>query len=486
MSKFIGRQDELVALNQLLDKRSASLIIIKGRRRIGKSRLLEEFAKRFDNAYVFSGLAPRLEEGVSAQTQRDEFVRQFTRQLGDTSAEQTRDWGDLFWQLSQQTTQGRVLIVLDEITWMGSMDPDFLGKLKNAWDLYFKKNDHLILALCGSVSTWIEENILSSTGFLGRESLVLTLEEMPLRDCSEFWNADDERVSAYEKLKLLSVTGGIPRYLESINPSLTAEQNIQQLCFDQRGILYEEFEKIFSDLFSSRNELYKGIVNCLADGIADQETIIRQVGLKKGGDISNYLNDLIQSGFLSRDFTWKIKNGDVSNLSHYRLKDNYSRFYLKYILPNKEKIKLGNMRQMSLSSLKGWFTIMGLQVENLILSNRNEIKQKLKIDPNDILTDNPFFQRRSTKQPGCQIDYMIQTRHNVLYICEIKFSGREIGGQVIDEMREKIRRLKIPRQFSYRPVLIHVNGVSELVIESQYFSDIIDFSECFHQVSVCE
>ncbi len=474
MTVFIGRQEEIGALKRLFDKRSASLVVIKGRRRIGKSRLLEEFAKFFDVAYFFAGLAPTKE--MAAQKQRDEFAKQYARQL-ETEPKQKEDWGDLFWSLSQKTQEGRVLIVLDEITWMGSLDADFLGKLKNAWDLYFKKNDQLVLALCGSVSTWIEKNILSSTGFLGRESLVLNVDEMPLIECAEFWNSNDNRISAYEKLKILSITGGVPRYLESINPKLSAEQNISQLCFDTRGILFDEFEKIFSDLFSSKSDLYKKIVTCLADGVANQETILQYIGLKKSGDISDYLNDLITCEFISRDFTWKIKDGNMSNLSYYRLKDNYSRFYLKYILPNKEKIKQGNMRETSILSLKGWYTIMGLQVENLLLSNRRLIKQKLQIDPNDVVMDNPFFQRKTTRQKGCQIDYMIQTKHNVLYICEIRFSGREIGIQVIDDVREKIGRLTLPKQFSFRPILIHINGVSESVEESQYFTQIIDFSD---------
>lgn len=368
-----------------------------------------------------------------------------------------------------------MLIVLDEISWMGSKDSDFLGKLKNAWDLYFKKNDQLILAICGSASAWIDKNILSSTGFLGRESLNLTLEELPLYDCVEFWNGEDERVSAHEKLKILSVTGGVPRYLEHINPSLSAEDNIQQLCFDKSGILFGEFEKIFSDLFYPKNTLYKNVVSHLADGLSDQETICKDMGIKRGGDISEYLDDLIKSGFISRDFTWNIKDAKSSKLSHYRLKDNYSRFYLKYILPNRSKIELGNMKNISLSSLKNWNTIMGLQVENLVLSNRHLIKSALRIDPNDVICDNPFFQRKTTKKAGCQIDYLIQTKYNTLYICEIKYSKNEIGTQIIEEMNEKIKRLNIPKYFSFRTVLIHINGISEALEEKQFFSNIIDF-----------
>src|SRR5262249_30529148 len=161
----------------------------------------------------FSGLLPT--EETTAQSQRDEFAGQLARQTGQARFKK-EDWSDLFWQLSKYSGKGSVLIILDEISWVGSKDSDFLGKLKNGWDLYFKKNDQLILAICGSATTWIDKNILSSTGFLGRESLSLTLEELPLSDCAQFWNSENKRISAHEKLKFLAVTGGIPRYLEHI------------------------------------------------------------------------------------------------------------------------------------------------------------------------------------------------------------------------------------------------------------------------------
>ncbi len=120
-----------------------------------------------------------------------------------------------------------------------------------------------------------------------------------------------------------------------MNPILSADENIRRMRFDSSRILFNEFEKIFSDLFSSKNVFYKNIVTCLSDGISDQVTICQKIRLKRGGDISQHLDDLIKSGFISRDFTWNIKDGQVSSLSHYRLKDNYSRFYLKYIMPNR-------------------------------------------------------------------------------------------------------------------------------------------------------
>src|SRR3990167_9881395 len=132
-SSFIGRTKELDSLKHLLDKRNtASLVVLKGRRRIGKSRLIEEFAKRnsFDHFYVFSGIPPT--KKTTAQSERDEFSRQLGRML-NIEGIKAEDWSTLFLLLADRVQHGRTLILFDEISWMGSKDPDFLGKLKNAW-----------------------------------------------------------------------------------------------------------------------------------------------------------------------------------------------------------------------------------------------------------------------------------------------------------------------------------------------------------------
>ena len=163
-------------------------------------------------------------------------------------------------------------------------------------------------------------------------------------------------------------------------------------------------------------------------------------------------------------------------MSHYRLKDNYLRFYLKCIEPNKKKIL-----KQPLKILPKWQVIMGLQFENLVLSNRNSIQQILNIDASEIVNDNPYFQRKSASQAGCQIDYMIQTKFGTCYLCDIKFSAQTLHVNVIDEIKEKIKNLKRPKNYSIRPVLIHVNGVSDEIIESEFFSSIIDFRLLFRK-----
>lgn len=356
---------------------------------------------------------------------------------------------------------------------MGSLDDTFLAKLKNAWDLYFENNPNLVLAVCGSLSAWIEENIMSSTGFMGRYSYDMTLEELPLYVCNEFWK--DKLISNYEKFKILAVTGGIPRYLEFINPNLTAEENIRQMAFEKGSVLFLEFDKMFSDLFTNRKKIYKEIVEALSEGSKTPAQIAEKSNIAISGNLSEYLDELNKSGIISRDFTWSLVSGKESKLSVYRLSDNYSRFYLKYIEPNKNRIISGNYEEVSLSTLPNWNAILGYQFENIVLNNRNYLKRILNIKNEEIIYDNPYFQKKTKRQEACQVDYMIQTTSKSLYIFEIKLSGDKVSSNVIEEVKEKISRLKIGKEYSIRPVLVHVNGVENSVSSKDYFVKIIDF-----------
>ncbi len=471
MTKFIGRKKELDSLKGLLLKKKASLVVIRGRRRIGKSRLAEEFAKSFPKTFSLSGIPPV--DGITAEMQRVEFVRQL--QEYKIPIYKSDDWGTIFHDLAQVTKKGRVLILLDEITWMGSKDVTFLPKLKNAWDAHFKKNPELILIISGSNSAWIEKNILSSTGFFGRVSLRMLLKELPLSDCNFFWNLKSHRISAYEKFTILSITGGIPRYLEELREDLSTEQNIIKLCFDPEGLLFLEFDQIFHDLFQKKGPFYKQILQILINHHLSMSELAVTLNRSKGGDLSEALDDLTQAGFLARDYTWDLKKEKMSHTNRYRVCDNYMRFYLKYIEPNKEQIKLSQVRSLP----KGWSSILGLQFENLVASNSAELFPMLHIPSEEILLAGPYLQSKTARRKSCQIDYLIQTRFHALYLCEVKFSLKPIGMDVVSEVKEKMEALQLPRGFSCRPILIHINGVQENVIDSGFFSQIIDFSDFF-------
>jgi len=472
--RFIGRKTELETLEHLCLKKSASLAVVWGRRRIGKSRLVEQFLKG-KKSWSFSGLPPTPQ--TTTQQETHIFASQMARNIGMPELK-TSDWGEIFWHLGNQAAkEPNLVIFFDEISWMGSKDPNFLGHLKTEWDRSFSKHPHLILILCGSISNWIEENILSSTGFLGRISVKLEIKELPLPDCNEFWSDQKERVSAYEKLKVLGVTGGVPKYLEEILPGEPAENNINRLCFRPEGLLFREYDQIFSDLFSKRANTFDKIIRTLSEGSKELDEICKALKIEKSGNISNYLHELVSTGFISEDQTWNIKTKKPSSLKTFRLKDNYIRFYLKYIQPNKSKIEQLGFSASSTAPLSGWEAIMGLQFENLVLNNLPKLCELLNIDINTIEKAGSFFQKKTKAQQGCQIDLLIQTKFNTLYLCEIKFYHAEVGKQVVNEVKNKIEKLSRPKGYSIRPILIHVNGVTQGVLESGTFDKILNFSD---------
>ena len=473
MKPFVGRESELKKLEDLSHSGKACLAVIKGRRRIGKSRLAEEFGKG-KIFYPFSGLAPV--KGVTAQDQREAFARQLAN-LFHLPPFSFTDWSDAFAHLSRHLTKKPTVILFDEISWMGSKDPTFVPKLKVWWDLVLQNHPSVVLILCGSISNWIDKNIVNSTAFFGRISLYLELTELSISQSKELLHLQGFKGSDFDVFKILSVTGGVPWYLEQIQPHQSADENIKRLCFEKNGLLVHEFDRIFNDLFSSRGEIYKKIVNKLSQGMKNRLALQKTLTYSPSGTLSQYLKALKICGFVTQHPDWSLKTGEIRKSTLYRLSDNYLRFYIHYIEPNLAKIEQGVFSEISVLSLPGWEPILGFQLENLLLKNRPLIYKAAGIHPQDIAFDNPYIQKPTSRKKGCQIDYLIQMHSNTLFVCEIKMRKRELGLEVIDEMKKKISSISVPKGFGIAPILLHLGPVSAALLNSRYFYRIIDIAD---------
>jgi AAA+ ATPase superfamily predicted ATPase len=470
---FIGRVEELNLLEKLYRSPRSSMVVIKGRRRVGKSRLVIEFAKN-KTFLSFAGLAPIKE--VSAQDQRNIFASQLSI-LFKLPPFTFSDWFDGFSHLSQHLKDQPTVILFDEISWMGSKDPTFLPKLKIWWDQLSENKTNIILILCGSVSTWIETNIIKSTAFFGRVSLHITLAPFSLSESYQFLKSIGVQASNYDIFRALSIMGGIPWYLENIQSEDTIDENIKRLCFTPNGLLTNEFNLIFHDLFDKRGTVYKDLVLILSEGMRDYSQIRKSMNYPEGGGLTPYLNALIASGYATKHQIWSIKTGKPGAKSLFRLSDNYLRFYLKVIEPLMSKITLNAFKDSAISSIPGWNSIMGVQTENILLSNRQQLFKAIGVHPQDVVMDNPFLQHATKTHEGVQIDYLVQTVTKTLYLCEFKFSRNEIPSQVIKDVERKIAQLVLPKGFSVCPVLFHFNGVSDVVLDARYFYRIIDIND---------
>lgn len=468
---FIGRKQELNRLKLLHSKSSPNLIVIKGRRRVGKSRLVEEFALQNPDSHLwnFSGLVPQ--KGISAQDQRDFFAKQLALFL-NIPAMTFLDWSSAFIFLERYIKPGHI-VLFDEISWMGSKDPSFIPKLKAWWD---QQKLPIMMIFCGSVSTWIEENILKSTAFFGRINLTITLEPLMIPESSQLLIASGFQGSPYEIYKLLGVLGGIPWYLKQVLPGCSANEILKQLCFEQDSLLVLEFDRIFHDLFNGQGTTYKKILDALKSGMKTLNEVRILTKFSRSGSLSKLMDNLITAGFVKKQILWSFKTAQPLKQSLYYICDPYMRFYLKLIEPQRNKIALNGFKDISLSHLSGFDAHIGLQLEQLLLQNRSLILHTAGISANDVISDGPYRQSKTTTQKGCQIDYLVQTFTKNLFICEFKFKRREIGPEIIDQMQDKIKALKVPKGFATIPVLFHIGGVCSSVETKGYFYRIIDIA----------
>ena len=471
---FVGREEQLEQLKALWRKPVASLVTCRGRRRIGKSTLIEEFARRNRVRFIkLEGIEPQ--PGVTNETQLNAFAQQLAEQTGceDTRLE---NWFKAFARLAKVLNpREKTVLLIDEISWMGKFDVTFPGELKYAWDNRFSKNPKLIMVLCGSVSSWIDKKILKSKGFVGRPSLNLLIPELSMRECAAFWRRGGCRASSTDIIDVLSVAGGVPKYLENIDPALSADENIKRLCFTPGALLVEEFDEIFNDALDANLGLKKRILMSLRDGNKTPTEVAEALGLENNGHLSGYLDELELAGFVAKDTGLNPCTGKRSNTVRYRISDNYTRFYLKYIEPNRELIAKGTFSFVSLAQLPGWDAVLGLQFESLVHANLREIIRRIGLDQTLILSAAPYVQHPTTRAAGCQIDLLVQTRR-MHYVVEIKRRD-SIGEWVVTDVEEKMAKLKTSRTVSVVPVLVYDGRLSKRVTADGYFGWTISAQE---------
>ena len=467
---FVGRDEELSRLDGLWSKSVASLVTIRGRRRIGKSTLVKEFARRSKARFIkLEGVQPA--EGVDNEKELAAFCNQLGRQTHGSRAAAT-DWFDAFSRLDEALEGNeRMVVLLDEISWMGKYDAGFAGELKQAWDNWFSSRSKTIVFLCGSVPAWIDKHILKSKAFVGRPSMNLTLRELPMNVCPAFWGRGVDKIATREIIDVLSVTGGVPEYLENINPSLSADENIRNLCYRPGALLVGEFEEIFNDALDASLAVKRKMLHALVDAPLGIQEIADSIGVECNGHVSANLAELEVAGFIAKDVGINPATGKQSSLFKYRICDNYTRFYLKYIEPNLSAIEKDAYRFVALEQLPGWNAIMGLQFENLVINNLELLLVEIGLGRALVCSASPYRQNATARMKGCQIDLLIQTRKGA-YIVEIKRRGH-IGEDVVDEVERKVSALKVSLDKSIRTVLVYDGELSKRVPADAFFSFII-------------
>ena len=277
---------------------------------------------------------------------------------------------------------------------------------------------------------------------------------------------------------MLSVTGGVPRYLEDVNPSLSALENIKRLCFTPKSVLREYFDDMFNDVITEQPKFSARVLRTFVDGAKTATEVADALGITKGGDVTAAIGNLVEAGFLAEAGQINPETGRELREKRFRIRDNYARFYLKCIEPHKRIIDDGAFEVASLDELEGYDSIMGLAFENLVVNNYRLLLPLLHLDGVVITSAGPYL-RRGTKGPrgrrGCQVDLLVQTRRTVCVV-EVK-RMKEISREIIADVDRKVRTIKRREGVSIRTALVYDGHLAPVAKADGYLNAIIPVSK---------
>jgi len=471
MDSFFGRTDILENLEALWGKRVSSLVTCRGRRRIGKSTLIRKFAANSNARFIkIEGLRP--ETDFSDEDERRTFADQLASQT-EYDGHIPENWLEAFNRLSEQIDERRTVVLLDEVSWLAHYEKTFAATLKIAWDNILKGHDRLIFVICGSVSTWIRKNIIDNRAYYGRRSLDVVVPELSLADCARFWGERVKRVSLVEVLDVLSVTGGVPRYLEEVIPSMSAAENIRRMAFAPNSILRKDFDEMFSDVITQVPKDTARVLESLVDGPLTGAEVAARLGVAKNGRMAAALLQLVEAGLVSRDIGMNPETGEEIRERRYRLSDNYVRFYLKCVRPSIRTIDAGAFSLVRLSQLPAWNASLGLAFENLVVNHYRELLPFLHLEDALVYSAAPYSRRANKAERGFQVDLLLQTRKSQCVV-EIK-RQRHIGSGVIQEVADKVNRIRHAPDCSVRSALVFEGCLADDVVADGYFDALIPF-----------
>lgn len=325
---FIGRKKELQALQELYEQKGCTMMVIYGRRRIGKSTLITEFIR--DKKSIFY---------VSTKVGKERNLELFTKQVLSVLAPDLLNatfpsLEDIFDFITGRLSEEKLVLVIDELPYWAEKDPSLLSVLQKYIDTAWK-DKNLMIILCGSALSFMENKVLSEKSPLfGRRNAQIRLEAFNYKDAALF--VPDYTLE--EKAICYGITGGIAKYLSLIDPSRTLDDNIKRLFFRTDGYLYDETRNLLTQEFSDIS-LVNNIIEQIAAG-ANSLNLISEKTKENSSTILYSLEKLIEVGLIERKTC--ITEEKNKKKTQYVLKDHMFQFWYEFIPKATSIIEMGH------------------------------------------------------------------------------------------------------------------------------------------------
>ena len=475
-----GRQKEIADLEELYIGDRAELVAIYGRRRVGKTYLVEQvFKNRFD--FRHAGLSPvENERNGMLKAQLTHFYNSL-KSFGLDEGNCPNTWLDAFYMLQKLLEKkddgGRQVVFIDEMPWLDTPRSGFITAFEGFWNNWGCHRDNLMVIVCGSANSWMLDHLINSHGGLyGRVTYEMKLSPFTLVECEEYLKRRRVKLSRYDIAQAYMIVGGIPFYLQYFQKGLSLAQNVDHLFFNEDAKLRFEYERLFSSAFKN-----PGFIRTMIEFLYKKNAgytrkeIAEALKITDGDVLTRSLNALVSSDFVLK----YVPFGHTGRkLDHYKLTDPFCLFYLHFV----QHRDVGMGEQFWEENIRAQSVIVwrGIAFENLCFRHIRQIKAALGIS--GVSSKQSAWSKRADDQEGTQIDLLIDRADNIINMCELKFYSDDF---TVDRnyyrlmmRRQELLSNEIPKRKAIHNTLITTYGLAYNEY-SGVFSRVITLDDLF-------
>ena len=331
MEKFIDRESEMRTLENEYERKGSSLVVMYGRRRVGKTTLITEFIKNKKALFFLASEESEVQNRNSFKEKAAEFINNDLLKNAEV-----KNWDVIFRAITDAAFDSKPIIVMDEFQYIGKANPAFPSIFQRIWEELLK-NESIMVILCGSLISMMESQTLAYTSPLyGRRTAQIRLKQIPFRYYPDFFSGKTRK----ELIEMYAVTGGVPKYIELFSESKDIYQSIQTCILNPSGYLYDEPHFLIQQEVTEVGS-YFSIIKAIAAGNSKLSAISTVLEVK-ATSLTKYLKTLIDLDILEREVPITEDNPEKSKRGLYKIKDNYIRFWFAFVYPNMSFIESGN------------------------------------------------------------------------------------------------------------------------------------------------
>ena len=477
---LIGRKKEIQTLTKVYRSSTAEFVVLYGRRRVGKTFLIREFFSQQACLFLHS---TGLQKGtIKRQLHNfaDAISQAFTHGVQITTP---LSWENAFRTLTQfidsSANNQKVVIFMDEVPWMATRKSGFLEALDYYWNRYWSMKTNCILVVCGSSASWLIKNIIYNKGGLhNRCTCEIKLDPFNLEETNLYLNGRGIKLNKGHILDIYMALGGIPYYLNYVEKGLSAAENIQNIFFDKKAPLKDEFNKLFNSLFHDANA-YIELIKLIAkrkEGISRSEIESLSKLSPGGGRLTDRLNNLVRTNFIDAYFPWDKQRGE-----YFKVIDEFCLFYI-YWLISKKSTKLPENYWLKQIERPVYHIWAGYAFEAICYKHIDNVVRALNIKSADNISSWRLI-TRDGEVKGTQIDLLVDRNDDAITVCEIKYTDKAflISKSYAENLKHKIEIFK-ERTHTNKHIflaIISANGLKQNEYSKELVSKVITLDDLF-------